>query len=63
MKCPKCNQDITIKLATKVECEKCKILTNISSILTIQCEKCNHVFQTPIQSKSIFSVKKDNSNL
>ncbi|MBU0906892.1 MAG: CpXC domain-containing protein [Nanoarchaeota archaeon] len=59
MKCPNCNKEIKIQVATKINCEKCRILTAATSIITAQCEHCGHIFQVPVQSKRLFSVKKD----
>ena len=59
MKCPNCNQDILIQLATKINCNKCKVITSTTSIITVQCEACKHIFQVPIQSKRIFGVRRD----
>ncbi|GBE20636.1 MAG TPA: hypothetical protein ENG87_03650 [Candidatus Pacearchaeota archaeon] len=59
MKCPHCNQDLFIQIATKTNCKNCRILPNMTSIVTVQCDKCKHVFQIPIQSKSILGVKED----
>jgi len=61
MKCPKCNKEFLLKIATKAQCSGCKILTNLTSILTIQCEECNHVFQIPVTSKSFMSVNNEDN--
>jgi len=59
MKCPKCSEELVVKVASKIHCEKCKILTGMTTVLTIQCDKCRHIFQMPVQSKGFFSVGKD----
>ena len=58
MKCPKCNKELKISIASKADCAGCKMLTSLTSIATVQCENCKHVFQAPIQSKSFLGVKK-----
>ncbi len=59
MKCPKCNSEFRIKLASKVKCENCNLLTSMTTVLTIQCGKCRNVFQIPAKSSNFMSVKKD----
>jgi hypothetical protein len=59
MKCPSCGAEITLKIGTKIESKNCNVLTNLTSIVTVQCEKCKHVFQVPVESKTVFSLKKD----
>ena len=61
MKCSKCNNDMGIKLASKVECKGCELLTNMNTILTVKCSKCGNVSQIPLSSNSVFSVKKGKS--
>jgi len=59
MKCPKCNKELKVRVATKLQSEACKVLMPFTSVFTIQCETCNHIFQVPIQSKSFLNIKKD----
>ncbi|MBS3088176.1 hypothetical protein J4402_00175 [Candidatus Pacearchaeota archaeon] len=59
MKCPKCDEELTVKVGSKVHCEKCSVLSDMTSVATVRCEKCGHIFQIAVQSKNIFSVKKD----
>lgn len=59
MKCPKCGNNFEVKIGTKAVCRGCSILTSMTTILTVKCEKCDVVFQVPVSSKSMMSVKKD----
>lgn len=59
MKCPKCGEELTVKVGSKVHCEKCSVHSNMTSVATVRCDKCGHIFQTSVESKNIFSVKKD----
>lgn len=59
MFCPNCKEEWNLQIATKINCYGCKILTALTSVATVQCQKCEHVFQIPVQSKTIASVKKD----
>ncbi|MAG07520.1 hypothetical protein CMI46_01770 [Candidatus Pacearchaeota archaeon] len=58
MKCPKCQKEFQIQLGSKIIVKGCKILTAVTAVVTTQCENCHAVFQVPINSKSIMSVKK-----
>jgi len=60
MKCSRCGHEFDIKLGSKLVSRGCKVLTAVIAIVTIQCENCGQVFQVPIQSKSFFTVKKEN---
>ncbi|MEK6880915.1 MAG: hypothetical protein AABY22_14945 [Nanoarchaeota archaeon] len=62
MKCSKCENEIGIKLASKVEARGCDVLTNMTTILTIKCSKCGYVSQIPLSSNSMLSVKKSKKN-
>jgi len=57
MKCGKCNNQMDIKLASKVECKGCEMLTNMNTILTVKCSKCGNISQIPLSSNTMFSVK------
>jgi len=59
MKCPKCNNEFKIQIASNIKSEGCHILTEVTSILTVQCDKCKGVFQLPISGKRFLSVKKE----
>lgn len=63
MKCPKCEENIEIKIGTKLDSKDCKVLTSLISIVTVQCDKCKSVFQVPIISKDIIRIKKDKNDL
>ncbi len=60
MKCSKCGNDFEVKLGTKAVCRGCSILTSMTTIFTVKCNNCGAVFQVPVSSKSMMSVKKDN---
>ena len=60
MNCPKCNNQIEIKLASKIIAKNAKVLTGMTTILTLKCEKCSNIFQLPVSSKSFISINKDN---
>jgi uncharacterized Zn finger protein len=59
MKCVKCGSDLMVRVGSKVHCEGCSVLSNMTTIVTVRCDKCGHVFQASVQSKNVFSVKKD----
>ena len=58
MKCPKCNNELQIKLSSNIMAKGCRVLTAMTTIVTAQCEKCNEIMQIPLSSKAVFSVKK-----
>jgi RNase P subunit RPR2 len=59
MKCGKCGNDFAIQLAANVKTRGAKVLTAMTTTVTVMCDKCGSVFQVPIMSKSVLSVKKD----
>jgi len=56
MKCISCGYDFDVKIASNVVSKNCKVLTNMTTVLTIQCGK---IFQIPVSSKTMMSVKED----
>lgn len=61
MQCPKCKNEILIKLGSKLIIKGGQALTGMTTIITIKCEKCGHVFQIPLSSNSFISVKKQDN--
>lgn len=59
MKCPKCKNELIVKIGSRIYCEKCSVLSGMTSVVTVRCDKCGHIFQAAVQGKSIFGVKKD----
>ncbi|MFA5992577.1 MAG: hypothetical protein WC796_02650 [Candidatus Pacearchaeota archaeon] len=58
MKCPKCQNEMLIKLGSKLITNGCEVLTAITTIITIRCEKCGALYQVPISGSSFMTVKK-----
>lgn len=59
MKCEKCGNEFSVKLASRVGAKGCSVLSNVTTILTIQCHKCASICQLPVQSGNILSVKEE----
>lgn len=59
MKCPSCEKELILQIATQVKAEQCHILTEITSVVTVQCDACKSVFQVPIKNKKVYSVKEE----
>lgn len=59
MKCPKCGNDIYLKLGAKLISKGCKVLTAMTTIITVECEKCNSMFQISMPSNSFMVIKKE----